>query len=190
MTPNPNIPTKFQQIAQRPPHDREIFLDDGSLWVYRGIFPTGTWEDLGPGNEPNVVESAALHFELQNGIEVYGSPGFVLRLVLRAFYRVKADESKELVDFIFRVFKECGWSGPTMSDNVAVPGTVFVELPDFTTKIQEADDLRPVLSQLHNPEFNGWLNFQVTTTYAPRKELFINILKAMSVTVAPSGGKS
>jgi hypothetical protein len=149
----------FLQRTGRPPRDGELFFDGDMLFVLRGSHPVGTWEKLGPSTEPGFEGLGKLQFELLEGVIIEGSPAWVLQMLLRAYYRLREPEAVQLADLVFRIFKECGWRGPTETDNEAVPGSVVCTFED-STKEYKVDDIRPVLSQIQDPQFNGFLSVE------------------------------
>jgi len=182
---NKALAARYLDTAKRQPKDKEIFLDEGSLWVYRGVAPMGVWELLGPPEEPGFQGSGALHFELQPGLMVVGTPSFVLHLVFRAFYRLTDAGAKDLTSMIYAMFKECGWRGPCESDNQAVPGTVSVNTEGASKIVHELDDVRPVYSQLQDPGFNGWLSLESVVPEPLRGNAtdFINVARSLSIRI-------
>jgi hypothetical protein len=152
---NPHqIATLFQERTGRQPKNAELFLNEGMLWVWRA--QRRVWEHLGTQEDPAGFQGTGMmEYELQDGILVRGSPAFVFSLVFRAFYGIDEDKAKDLVQFLYEAFKECGWRGPAETDVDARPGSVHF-LGAVTTKRTVAD-LRPIYSQLQDPELNGWV---------------------------------
>lgn len=172
------IGAEFLKRANRPPRENEVFFDGSMLWVHReAARPVGRWEMLGPSVDPGFHGLGKLQFEIIDGVLIEGSPTWVIQMILRAFYRLKEAEAKQLADLIFRIFKECGWKGPAESDNEAVPGTVLCEFEQSTRELS-VEDIRPVLSQLQDPQFNGFLSLEQAL-----KTIFVHIGRANAVEV-------
>jgi hypothetical protein len=149
----------FMSKAGRAPRTGEIFFDNDMLHVYRGVHPTGRWEELGPPKDPGFQGIGRLQFELLEGILIEGSPAWVIQMVLRALYGFQPDKANDFADLLFRIFKECGWKIPTETDNEAVPGFLTVIRPDTSQEFQ-VEDIRPILSQLQSPELNGFISVE------------------------------
>jgi hypothetical protein len=182
-----DIQVTYNQIHNRPPGDRELFLHEGFLYVYRGTFPAGQWKGIGASVEEDVPAIGLLDFELQDGIVARGTPSFVIKLLLRAFYGIKEKDAGDLTGCIFNIFRECGWQGPAETNDQKLPGTV--EVNDETGDVvHNVDDLRGVLAQLQDPELNGWLSFdEERTPEAPGCMTFLNIGKAHRVKLTRRG---
>lgn len=172
---------RFIERAGRPPRDREVFLDDdlGTLWVHRGTHPSGRWENVGAPKDAQMKGLGCLQFELAPGIMLEGPPPFVLQIVFRTHLGLKETDAKDVVDLIYNVFREAHWRGPAESDNEARPGGVTVTWKDQTEGVQ-VEDVRPILSQLQDPEFSGYL----AVPMSPTKTTFIAVQNALSIEVA------
>lgn len=148
------LTAKFVEGAGRPPQEKEIQVENGSLFVYRGAHPTGRWYPLGPPEMPGFTGAEQAQFEIRPGIVLTGPPAFIVQTVLQADYGASAKDADDLVQFIFKVIKGAGWKGSMETDVEAVPGTVVVD-DGFPVDLP---DIRPVLTQLQAPDFNGWLS--------------------------------
>lgn len=174
-----NIQELYFQASGRHPVDCDLFIHEGTLWVFRAR--TGKWENLGTDRDPAGYQgTGALEYELSPGIIIRGSPAFVFSLVLRAFYSVPKDKAEDFVKFVYSAFKECGWTGPAESDMHARPGVL--EFENTTVHQMSIDDVRPILSQLQDPEFNGWLTVE-NKDYVR----FLNVRNAHSISVYETG---
>lgn len=146
----------YAETCGRAPQNRELFVHDGHVHVYRQR--RNSWEDLGPQKFSADAILGSLTFEVQDGIYLEGPPNYILQFLFRAFYEQTNDAAHDLVETIFGVFKECGWRGPIEADNEKVPGTLTLYSPG-EKHVYEVDDLRIVMAQLQDPEHNGWLQF-------------------------------
>jgi hypothetical protein len=183
-----DVQTTYNHTMNRPPQEKELFLFEGALYVYRGAFPAGRWRSLGAVAEENVPELGLLDFELQEGIVARGTPSFVLSLLLRAFYGVTDEQAPELVGCIYNVFRECGWKGPAESDDQKIPGTVEVT-DGHGDSVHNVDDLRVIFAQLQDPEFNGWLSFDMERTpETPSSTIFLSVGNAHRVKLTRAEG--
>ena len=179
------VTVEFAEKCGRNPSLRELFILDGQLYVFRGG-PT-QWEHLAPVEDPHAtVEVGCLEFELQPGIVVRGTPGFIISLALRAFYGIKASDAGEFASLVPNIFKECGWRGPVESEFVPIPGTVSVQFRDRTIENRTAD-IRPVHVSLQDPDFSGWLALEDGENVR-----FINVSQAEAIDVSrdPEGDKA
>lgn len=149
----------FMSKAGRPPRTNEVFFDGDMLHAYRGVHPTGKWEQLGPTKDPGFQGVGRLQFELLEGILIEGSPSWVIQMVLRALYGFQTEKAVEFADLLYRIFKECGWKIPTETDNEAVPGHLTVIRPDNFREFK-VEDIRPILSQLQSPDMNGFISVE------------------------------
>jgi len=172
-----DLQATYNQINNRPPGDREIFLHEGELAVYRGMFPSGRWESLGASVEEGVPPLGLLDFEMGNGIIARGTPTFVMKLMLRAFEGIEEKRAAEVVSTIYNIFRECGWRGPAESDDRAIPGSV-----DIDETVYDVDDIRVIYAQLQDPEFNGWLSFESERTpETPSCTTFVSVGNARQI---------
>lgn len=174
----------FMSKAGRAPRTGEIYFDGDMLHVYRGVHPTGKWEQLGPTKDPGFQGVGRLQFELLEGILIEGSPSWVIQMVLRAIYGFQPEKATEFADLLYRVFKECGWKVPAETDNEAVPGHLMVIRPD-TAKEFKVEDIRPILSQLQSPELNGFVSVEQGS-----KTTFVYLGNAMEVEVTRDDDRS
>lgn len=154
-----NIQELFHQTTQRNPAHRELFVHDGHIHVYHEALRR--WTDLGEPTEPGAVpDVGSLQFEIQQGIIIEGSPQFVIRFMMRAFFNFGIPEAQDVSDTLYKIFRECGWRGPIESENENVAGQIILEAEGKFEVIHVVDDLRIVMAQMTDPNFNGWLQFE------------------------------
>lgn len=152
---------QFQEAYSRPPDVGDLFEWEGDLYHNRGGMQP--WVCLGKvDNLPEGVEGCSL--ELYPGIVVRGDQSRVLELVFQGRYGMDVKDTKDLVPFLFNLFRECGWKLPfedKAEEDSPLPGTVKIILPP-PELYQEyhCPDLRNMLRQLNDEGFTGWLRFQ------------------------------
>lgn len=146
----------YEQVYEAAPKDGCLVTPDGdTVYLFRG----GSWRPLCPvvSGEPG----ERMEFEIFPDLVIESDPKGLMEIVMTAAGMEPAN-SVEVAKLFFRIFQEAGWSGPATQLPDKVPGNVCVSWYD-SSEAKDVDDIRPVLSQLHDGEFNGMLVARTTT---------------------------
>ncbi len=151
----------YSQIYEGPPKHGSMITPDGETVYIYWYDPTavtetprgGDWKPLCPVVSGDPAER--VEFEIFPDLIIESDPHGLMEVILAA-QGIEGKTSVETVDLFFKLLKECGWVGPLTQIPGKAPGDVFVVRRGGKENIS-TPNIKPVLSQLRNPEFTGIL---------------------------------
>lgn len=140
----------FEQVYEQQPTPGALVTPDGeTVYIYRD----GGWKPICP--VVSGVPGERVEFEIYPDLVIESDPAGLMEVLL-VIQGIDPKHAIETAKLFFKIIKETGWKGPVEQLPSTVPGDVYVDWHDYADT-QPVIDIRPVLSQLKDPNFNGIL---------------------------------
>lgn len=167
--------------GERPKIGAMVTPDGETVYIYQsrekhGVRPApASWYPLCPVVSGD--KGARVEFEIYPDLVIESSPQGLMEVLLVA-QGVPVTSAVDTVECFFRILKECGWTGPLGQTPIKIPGDVLVTWGGSTENFT-CPDLRPVFSQLRDPDFTGLLEVMCRAG----KSVFVNMKDTVTVEV-------